>query len=179
MSVRTVSRSPSFSATLARTIRTAALTHGSDDESPKTEDEPSQSSPTKSVDDEAAIEDVVAAYDRALVTVNQQHDVTPQLTAVATDDWAEQLVTTYDDNLFANGLEMVGRWRSQVESVSVAGDQAEADVCSDGNKVYVVEGGGSIPSGTRSQGRTPAVISLVREDDGWQVDGNAIGEGKC
>ena len=34
-------------------------------------------------------------------------------------------------------------------------------------------------SGTRSQGRTPATISLVREDDGWQVDGNATEEGKC
>jgi len=166
-------------AAITAALLTLTACGGSDDESPKTDDEPSQSTPTKSVDDEAAIEGVVAAYDRALVTVNEQHEVTPQLTAVATDDWAEQLVTTYDDNLFSNGLEMVGRWRSQVESVTVDGDQAEADVCSDGNKVYVVDGGGSIPSGTRSQGRTPAVLSLVREDDGWQVDGNEIGEGKC
>jgi len=166
-------------AAIAAALLTLTACGGSDDESPTTVAEPSQSTPTKSVDDEAAIEDVVAAYDRALATVNERHEVTPQLTAVATDDWAEQLVTTYDDNLFSNGLEMVGRWRSQIESVTVDGDQAEADVCSDGNKVYVVEGGGSIPSGTRSQGRTPAVISLVREDDGWQVDGNEIGEGKC
>ena len=109
---------------------------------------------TAGADDKAEIEAAVAAYDRALVTVNREQEVTPQLSAVATDAWAEQLVTTYDDNLFSNGLTMVGRWRTKVESVTIDGDSAEADVCSDGNKVYVVEGGGSIPSGTQSQGRS-------------------------
>ena len=130
-------------------------------------------------DDKADIESAVAAYYRALVTVNREQDVTPQLSAVATDAWTEQLVTNYDDNLFSNGLTMVGRWRTKVEAVTIDGDSAEADVCSDGNKVYVVEGGGSIPSGTSSQGRRPSTISLVREDAGWQVDGSATEEGKC
>lgn len=164
------------------TLLTLTACSGSDDEGGKSDDEPSLASPTTSAsvaDDEAEIEAAVAAYDRALVTVNREQEVTPQLSAIATDAWAEQLVTTYDDNLFSNGLTMVGRWRTEVETVTIDGDSAEADVCSDGNKVYVVEGGGSIPSGTRSQGRTPATISLVREDDGWQIDGNATEEGKC
>ena len=105
--------------------------------------------------------------------------MTPELEAVTTDAWADQLFTTFDDNIFSNGLQMVGRWRTKVESVSVAGDSAEADVCSDGNKVYVVDRGAGIPNGAQSQGRSTGLISLVREDDGWQVDGNVIGEGKC
>ena len=113
------------------------------------------------------------------MTVNREQAVTPQLSAVATDAWTEQLITNYEDNLFSNGLTMVGRWRTKVEAVTIDGDSAEADVCSDGNKVYVVEGGGSIPSGTSSQGRRPSTISLVREDAGWQVDGSATEEGKC
>ncbi len=163
------------------TLLTLTACSGADD-GDKSEDEPSLGAPTTSTpvaDDEAEIEAAVAAYDRALVTVNRERSVTPQLSAIATDAWAEQLVTTYDDNLFSNGLTMVGRWRTTVESVTIDGDRAEADVCSDGNKVYVVEGGGAVPSGTRSQGRTAATISLVREDVGWQVDGNATEEGQC
>ena len=98
---------------------------------------------------------------------------------MTTEAWADQLFRTFDDNIFSNGLEMVGRWRTTVESVRIAGESAEADVCSDGNKVYVVDQGAGIPNGARSQGRSTGVITLVREDDGWQVDGNVIGEGKC
>ncbi len=164
------------------TLLTLTACSGSDDDGGSSDDEPSLGSPSPSVpaaDDKADIEAVIAAYDRALVTVNRAQQVTDQLSAVATDAWAEQLVTTYEDNLFSNDLTMVGRWRTEVEAVTVDGDSAEAQVCADGNKVYVVESGGPIPSGAQSQGRSGGVISLVREDDGWQVDGNATGEGKC
>lgn len=54
-----------------------------------------------------------------------------------------------------------------------------ADVCSDGNQVHVVDRGAGIPNGAQSQGRSTGVIPLVREDDGRQVDGNVIEEGRC
>lgn len=161
-------------------VLTVTACSGSGDDADKSDDEPSLGASTTpaSADDKAEIKAVIAAYDRALVTVNREQEVTPELEAVATDAWAEQLVTTYDDNLFSNGLQMLGRWRTEVESVTVDGDSAAADVCADGNKVFVVEGD-SIPSGTQSQGRARGVISLVREDDGWQVDGNTTEEGLC
>jgi hypothetical protein len=164
-------------------LMTLTACSGSDDEGDKGEDAPSLGPSDKdtapTADDKAEIETVIAAYDRALATVNRKHEVTPELDDVATDAWAEQLLTTYDDNLFSNGLEMVGRWRTKVSSVTVDGDTAEAEVCSDGTTVYVVEGGGPVPSGASNQGRTRAVISLVREDEGWQIDGNATEEAQC
>jgi hypothetical protein len=73
---------------------------------------------------------------------------------------------------------MVGRWRTDVRTVTVDGDNAEASVCADGTKVFVVEGE-SIPSGALSQGRRRGVVVLVREDDGWQIDGNSTEESQC
>lgn len=131
------------------------------------------------VDDEAAIEATIADYDRALVTVNRKHRLTPQLTAVATESWADELLATYDDNLFSKDLEMVGRWQTKVETVSVEGDAAEVEVCTDGNEVYVVETGGDVPSGTLSQGRFPGTVSLVRESGTWKIDETESGEGPC
>lgn len=161
-------------------VLTTTACSGSDD-GDKTDDEPSLGAPTTSApdgDEKVEIRAAIAAYDRALVTVNRKQEVTPQLEAVTTEEWAEQLLTTYDNNLFSNGLQMVGRWRSEVRTVAVDGDNAEAAVCADGTKVYVVEGE-SIPSGAQSQGRRRGVIALVREDDGWQVDGNATEESQC
>lgn len=171
-------------ATVAITAALLTLTGcgGNDDDPEETDDSPSFSQPSATAADKSDEADVKAAirdYDRALVSFNREQEVTAELEAVATDAWADQLFTTYDDNIFSNGLEMVGRWRTIVQSVSVAGDSAEARVCNDGNKVYVVDQGAGIPNGAQSQGRSTGVISLVREDDGWQVDGNAIGEGKC
>jgi hypothetical protein len=172
-------------ATVAITAALLTLTacSGSEDEDDKSDDAPSlapsEEDTAPPADDDAEIEAAIAAYDKALVTVNREHEVTPELSAVATDTWADQLVTTYDDNLFSNGLEMVGRWRTKVSSVTVDGDSAQAEVCSDGTKVYVVEGGGPVPSGASNQGRAPATVSLVREDEGWQIDGNATEEGRC
>ncbi|WP_322937604.1 nuclear transport factor 2 family protein [Nocardioides bizhenqiangii] len=145
-------------------------------------DEPSLGSPTTSVasvDDKAEIKAAVAAYDRALVTINREKEVTPEFTAVATETWADRLLTTYNDNVFSKGLVMVGRWRTMVETVKVDGDTAEADVCIDGNQVYVVEDGESVGSGAQSQGRFPGSISLVRDSGGWKVDGADSTEGSC
>lgn len=141
---------------------------------------PTSIAPTAATaDDRAAIKAVIAAYDRALVTVNREHALTPELDATATDAWAEQLITTYDDNLFSNGQEMVGRWRTEVASATVAGDTARAQACSDGTEVFVVASGGDVPRGATSRGRTRVTISLVREDLGWQIDGYASDEGLC
>lgn len=169
-------------AALAAVLLTATACGGSD-ESDDAADEPSLGKPSPSetavVDDETAIERTIAGYDRALVTINREKDVTPEFIAVATETWADRLLTTYDDNLFSNGLVMVGRWRTTVETVKVDGDTAEVDVCIDGNKVYVVEDGESIGSGAQSQGRFPGTVSLVRESGGWKVDGTDSTEGSC
>jgi hypothetical protein len=175
-------RLPATAAAMSTVLLLAAACSGSDgkDDSDNSGEGPSAgSTPASPREDKAAVVAAIAAYDQALVTVNREHGVTSELSAVATDAWAEQLVTTYDDNLFSNGLEMVGRWSTEVESVAIDGDSAKADVCSDGSKVYVVEGGGDVPRGTSSLGRTRGVIKLVREDDGWQVDGNASESGLC
>ena len=80
------------------------------------DDEPSLGAPTRRrgrADEQGRDQGGDRAYDRALVTVNRKQEVTPQLEAVTTEAWAEQLLTTYDDNLFSNGLQMVGRWRTR------------------------------------------------------------------
>jgi len=156
-----------------------------DGDSDKSDDKPDLSEPTvtEATDadqaDEQDVKAAIRAYDKALVSFNRERGLTPDFEAVTTESWADTLLQNFDDNIFSNGLEMVGRWRTIVRSVSVAGDTADANVCSDGNKVYVVEQGGGIPNGAQSQGRSAGAISLVREDDGWQVDGNVTGEGKC
>ena len=147
------------------------------------DDEPSASEPAASPTeagkaDTQEVKAVIRAYDEALAGFVIARAMTPELEAVTTERWAEQLLTTYDDNVFSNGLELVGQWRTTVRSVQVAGDTAEATACSDGTEVYVVEEG-SGTDGATDQGRQTARISLVREDDGWQVDGNVTGEGKC
>jgi len=155
---------------------------GSDDDSDDTSSgAPSLDAPSTSeaVDDEAAIEETLAGYDRALFSMNREQRLPPALTEVATDAWADQLFATYDENFFDNGLALTGRWRTTVDDVTVDGDQAKADVCIDGNKVYLVEIGGNIPSGAVSQGRSPGVISLVRDGADWKVEGNRIEEGQC
>jgi hypothetical protein len=155
---------------------------GTDDDSGDTgSDEPSFDSPSESepVDDEAAIEQTLADYDQALVSMNREQELPAALTAVATDAWADQLFTTYDENFFDNGMALTGRWRTKVDDVTVDGDTAEAEVCIDGNRVYLIEIGGEIPSGAVSQGQSPGVISLVRDGTDWKVDGNKIEEGPC
>ncbi len=152
------------------------VTDGSD-EPPSPSQSPSATAAEKP--DEAGVKAAIRDYNRALVSFNREQDVTPELEAVTTEAWADQLLTTYDDNIFSNGMEMVGRWRTIVQSVSVAGDSATAQVCNDGNKVYIVDRGAGIPDGAQSQGRSTGVIALVREDDEWKVDGNVIEEGAC
>lgn len=156
---------------------------GSDDSKSDGADEPdldpSSDTTTAPVDDETAIKETIAAYDKALVTLNKEQDLTPALDDAATDEWARELVTTYDDNLFSRHLVMTGRWHTIVDSVAVDGDSAEAEVCNDGTRVYVIDRGGEIENGSASQGRTRGVLRLVREADGWQVDGNTNEEGSC
>src|SRR5436190_2282601 len=115
-------------AAMSMVLLTAMACSGSDDKDADQADAGSSagSTPTSPREDKAAVVAVIAAYDQALVTVNRDHEVTSELSAVATDAWAEQLVTTYDDNLFSNGMEMVGQWRTEVESVAIDGDSAKA-----------------------------------------------------
>lgn len=151
---------------------------GSDD---TTGDAPSLDAPSSSVpvDDEAAIEQTLAGYDQALASMNREQRMPRTLTAVATDAWADQLFATYTENFFDNGLTLTGRWRTKVDDITIDGDTAEAEVCIDGNRVYLIDIGGTIPSGAVSQGRSPGVISLVRDGAAWKVEGNQIGEGPC
>ena len=167
-------------AALAAVLLTATGCGGPDDEADDGPDlGPSTPTTSSGVDDEAAIKATIADYDKALVTLNESQDVTPALEAAATDDWAQQLFSTYDDNLFAKKMVMTGRWHTVVDEVHVDGDRATAEVCSDGNKVYVIERGGTIPSGATSQGRVPGELTLAREDGAWQVAGSESEEGSC
>lgn len=172
-------RGPGIAAAIA-VLLTATGCSGSETDDDKADPEaaPAPSPTAASAQDEADVVAVIAAYDRALVTVNREQAVTDQLEQVATDAWAAQLLSTYEDNVFSNGLVITGRQRTEVRSVAVDGDAAWAEVCSDGSRVYVVEAG-SETDGAQSRGRTRGVITLVREAGGWQVDGNASEEGRC
>lgn len=165
---------------LAVATAVAILTGCSDDEKP---DDPAPAAPSASPTD-AGPEDVrgvrqtLKVYDRALASFVESRSVTPELEEVTTEAWAEQLLRTYDDNIFSTDLEVVGRYRTDVRSVQVADDVAQAVVCADGSKVYVVERGAGT-GGSEPRGRRVGTVALVNEDGTWKVDGYTTGENRC
>ncbi|WP_183092874.1 hypothetical protein [Nocardioides stalactiti] len=170
-----------IAATAAVLLSLSACSGSDGDDDSGSGDEPSAeiSSTLSPREDKAAITAAIADYDKALVGFNDAQEVTDDLAAVTTEQWAGSLLTNYEDNLFSNDQQMIGRWRTIVGVITLDGNEAEARVCNDGSKVFVVDRGSDSTRGAQPRGRAPGTVALVLEEDGWKVDGYAVTDGLC
>lgn len=145
-------------------------------------DSPSTTSTSAAPDpasDEQALRALIRRYDKALVRVIRTSAADGSLDKVATPGFAEESLGNYREQIYDEGLELVGDYKTEFESVQVDGDRAKVTVCSDGREVFIVKQGQEIPEGSTGQLRVPATFEAVRDEAGWLLDAVTNGSTEC
>ncbi|NYG55120.1 hypothetical protein [Nocardioides perillae] len=166
---------------LAAALLASALTGCGGDDPVVLDEEPVAAQPTEApaVSDEQQLRDLVEAYDAALDEVQERGGDAAAFEGVLTADLAAEYSRNYTDNIYGNGMQMLGSWSFEVGDVEVDGDSATIEVCTDGTDVYVVPAGEGIGDGARNQGIAPQVLTAEQVDDGWLLAGAAAGGEAC